>query len=297
MSSADRAETGENDGGTEQPRFAFHDRRRIDPQTGEVRVSEPAEATSDKQAAPSEESADATTAAPGAGADAVTESADAAADQPVFPTEDDVADLTAAAEAAEAAAETASAPSGAADPVQAEWEDLTRQLADRTADLKRLNAEYANYRKRVDRDREAVAVSGRAQLAAEFLVVLDDLERAEAHGDLTGAFRAVADKLIGTLTKSGLEPFGEVNEPFDPTTHEAVQHDTSPDVSGPTVTTVLRRGYRFGDRVLRPALVAVTDYEAAAPGAAEPAAAETSSADQRADSSSDPVGESADKED
>ncbi|APU17933.1 MULTISPECIES: nucleotide exchange factor GrpE [Actinoalloteichus] len=291
MSSSDRAENGENESGTEQPRFAFHDRRRIDPQTGEVRVSEPADATSEKQAAPSENSADTAAAGPDAVIEA-EETVDSAADQPVFPTEDDVADLTAAAEAA-----AASPPSGAADPVQAEWEDLTRQLADRTADLKRLNAEYANYRKRVDRDREAVAVAGRSQLAAELLVVLDDLERAEAHGDLTGAFRSVADKLVGALTKSGLEPYGEANEPFDPTAHEAVQHDTSPDVSGPTVTMVLRRGYRFGDRILRPALVAVTDYEAAAPASSAAAADETPSSDQQAGSSTDAVGESAAKED
>jgi molecular chaperone GrpE len=91
--------------------------------------------------------------------------------------------------------------------------------------------------------------------------VLDDIERAAAHNDLTGAFKSVADKLIATVQKVGLEAFGHENEPFDPAVHEAVQHNTSPDVSGPTVTAVLRRGYRFGDRTLRPALVAVTDHE------------------------------------
>ena len=101
------------------------------------------------------------------------------------------------------------------------------------------------------------------QLTSELLPLLDDLERAEQHGDLTGAFKAVADKLVAGLQRVGLEAFGGEGEPFDPSVHEAVQHTTSPEVSGPTVTTVLRKGYRFGDRVLRAALVVVTDHEPA----------------------------------
>lgn len=141
--------------------------------------------------------------------------------------------------------------------------DVEKELAERTADLQRLQAEYANYRKRVDRDRAAVVVSAKASVVGELLPLLDDLERAEQHGDLTGAFKAVADKLVAGLQRAGLEPFGVAGEPFDPSVHEAVQHDTSPEVPGPTVTTVLRRGYRFGDRVLRAALVGVTDHEPA----------------------------------
>jgi molecular chaperone GrpE len=138
---------------------------------------------------------------------------------------------------------------------------LQAQLDERTADLQRLQAEYANYRKRVDRDREGVIAGAKATVVNELLGVLDDIERAGAHGDLTGAFKSVADKLIATVQRVGLEPFGHEREPFDPAVHEAVQHSTSPEVSGPTVTAVLRRGYRFGERVLRPALVAVTDHE------------------------------------
>ncbi|WAL65820.1 nucleotide exchange factor GrpE [Amycolatopsis cynarae] len=145
--------------------------------------------------------------------------------------------------------------------------DLEKQLAERTADLQRLQAEYANYRKRVDRDREAVVAAAKASVVNDLLPLLDDLERAEAHGDLTGAFKAVGDKLVAGLQRAGLEPFGGEGDPFDPSVHEAVQHSTSPDVSGPTVTTVLRRGYRFGERVLRAALVGVTDHE---PGAETP---------------------------
>jgi molecular chaperone GrpE len=140
--------------------------------------------------------------------------------------------------------------------------EFKAQLDERTADLQRLTAEYANYRKRVERDREAVVSNAKALVAGELLAVLDDIERAAAHGDLTGAFKAVAEKLVSALHGTGLEAFGHDGEPFDPSVHEAVQHGTSPDVAGPTVSAVLRRGYRFGDRVLRPALVAVTDFEA-----------------------------------
>jgi molecular chaperone GrpE len=148
--------------------------------------------------------------------------------------------------------------------------ELQAQLDERTGDLQRLTAEYANYRKRVERDRESVVAAAKGSLVGELLSVLDDVERAAAHGDLTGAFKSVADKLVAVLQRAGLEPFGKDGEPFDPSVHEAVQHDTSPDVAGPTVTAVLRRGYRFADRVVRAALVAVTDHEpAGAAGAQE----------------------------
>jgi molecular chaperone GrpE len=155
----------------------------------------------------------------------------------------------------------ASAAAPAAPDDDARVAELTAEVAERTADLQRLSAEYANYRRRVDRDRETVLVGARAQFVGELLTVLDDLDRADAHGDLTGAFKAVADKLVAVVQKLGLEPFGTEGEPFDPSVHEAVQHEPA-DVAGPTVTvisTVLRRGYRIGDRVLRPAMVTVAD--------------------------------------
>jgi molecular chaperone GrpE len=142
---------------------------------------------------------------------------------------------------------------------------LEKELAERTADLQRVQAEYANYRKRVERDRTAVVDSAKAAVVSDLLPLLDDLERAARHGDLTGAFKAVGDKLVSSLQRSGLEPFGTEGDPFDPSVHEAVQHNTSPQVAGPTVTIVMRAGYKFGERVLRPALVGVTDHE---PGAA-----------------------------
>ncbi|MCD2192945.1 nucleotide exchange factor GrpE [Actinomycetospora endophytica] len=142
-----------------------------------------------------------------------------------------------------------------------ELTQLRTELEERTADLKRVSAEYANYRRRVERDREATINGAKAQVAGELLTVLDDVERAGTHGDLTGPFKVVADRLTETLTRAGLAGFGEVGDAFDPSVHEAVAHGTSAEVDGPTVTTVMRRGYRFGEKVLRPAMVEVTDHD------------------------------------
>ena len=133
------------------------------------------------------------------------------------------------------------------------------QLAERTADLQRLQAEYANYRKRVDRDRVLVGEVATARVLVALVPVLDDIERADAHGDVTGPFRSVADKLTAALDKLGLAPFGAEGEPFDPSQHEAVMHDERDDIAVPTTTTIMRRGYRVGDRLLRPAMVGVSD--------------------------------------
>jgi molecular chaperone GrpE len=132
-------------------------------------------------------------------------------------------------------------------------------LEERTRDLQRLQAEYANYRKRVDRDRVANAESAVGLALMTLLPVLDDIDRARVHGDLTGPFKAVAEQLEAVLGKLGLSAFGEPGDRFDPAVHEAVLHDESPDVLEPTATMVMRRGYRHGDRLLRPAMVGVTD--------------------------------------
>ncbi|MFE1595339.1 nucleotide exchange factor GrpE [Nocardia sp. NPDC058705] len=135
------------------------------------------------------------------------------------------------------------------------------ELAERTADLQRLTAEYANYRRRVERDRQANIDAAKASVVTELLAVLDDLDRARAHGDLeSGPLKSVADKLETALTKQGLVEFGSTGDPFDPTLHEAVQHEGSG--ADPVIGIVMRKGYRFGDRVLRHALVGVTDPEA-----------------------------------
>jgi molecular chaperone GrpE len=205
VTNPDRNERAENGDGE---RVVVRDRRRIDPETGQVRTPD--------------------------GADSAPAGAAPAA-EPGVPGPDAAGALAAA--------------------------ELAAQVAERTADLQRVSAEYANYRRRVDRDREAVLVTARMQFVGDLLTVLDDLDRADAHGDLTGPFKAVADKITSVVQKLGLESFGLVGEPFDPSVHEAVQHDTS-DATGPTVpvlSAVLRRGYRVADRVLRPAMVTVVD--------------------------------------
>lgn len=154
--------------------------------------------------------------------------------------------------------------------------ELMAQVEERTADLQRVTAEYANYRRRVDRDRESVLASVRAQFVGELLTVLDDLDRAEAHGDLIGPFKSVADKIVAVVGKLGVESYGDVGELFDPAVHEAVQHEET-DVLGPTVTVVsavLRKGYRLADRVLRPAMVVVADRPAEESASEEPSAPE-----------------------
>jgi len=133
------------------------------------------------------------------------------------------------------------------------------QLAERTADLQRLSAEYANYRKRVERDRAAVREQALANVLYGLLPVLDDIGRAREHGELVGGFKSVADSLETTVAKLGLEKFGENGEPCDPNVHEALMHSYSNDVTEPTCVQILQPGYRVGERVLRPARVAVAE--------------------------------------
>jgi molecular chaperone GrpE len=143
----------------------------------------------------------------------------------------------------------------------AELEALRTELDERTRDLQRVTAEYANYRKRVDRDRGAAAEQTTGAVLLALLPVLDDVDRAREHGDLVGPFATVAEALTAATGKYGLVAFGEKGDPFDPTRHEAVAHRTSPDVTEATCVEVMRRGYTLGERMLRPALVAVADPE------------------------------------
>ncbi|HEY7823581.1 MAG TPA: nucleotide exchange factor GrpE [Acidimicrobiia bacterium] len=131
------------------------------------------------------------------------------------------------------------------------------KVAELTADLQRLHAEYANYRKRVERDREVMQAAAVGSALTALLPVLDDIERAREHGELEGAFRSVGEALEQALAKLGLESFGEAGEEFDPAVHEALTSEENDALSAPTVTTVYQPGYRFADRVLRPARVAV----------------------------------------
>lgn len=138
------------------------------------------------------------------------------------------------------------------------------EIATLTSDLQRLQAEYANYRKRVDRDRLTAHEISTSLVIAELLPVLDDIARAQAHGELTGGFKSVADQLEAVTNKLGLTKFADVNVPFDPMIHEALIHTTSAEVTETTATQILQPGYKFKERVIRPARVAVTDPEESA---------------------------------
>lgn len=133
------------------------------------------------------------------------------------------------------------------------------EASDRLNDLLRVKAEYENYRKRVDRDRDVARESAVASVLRELLSVLDDIGRARDHGDLTGGFRSVGEALEAVTQKFGLVQYGEVGDEFDPTVHEALMHEYSDEVEVPTCTQVLMPGYRHGDKVLRAARVAVAD--------------------------------------
>lgn len=183
--------------GREEP-VTFTDKRRIDPETGEIREGSGGQERSDTGAAPSG-------AAPGA--------------------------------------------PGAAD---------AEKVAELTADLQRVQADFANYRKRALREQEAASERAKAVVVNQLLPVIDDLDRARSHGDLEGGpLKAVADKLAAALTGMGLVEFGAEGEEFDPSLHEAVQHEG--DGSNPVIGHVMRKGYKLGEFVLRPAMVGVVD--------------------------------------
>ena len=132
-------------------------------------------------------------------------------------------------------------------------------VATLTSDLQRLQAEYANYRKRVERDRSLAHDMAIGAVLTELLALLDDVDRAEQHGELTGGFKAIADQLNSITARVGLEKYGTEGEAFDPQIHEALMHDTSAGVAVPTATKILQSGYKYKERILRPARVAVTD--------------------------------------
>jgi len=186
--------------------FSFQDKRRIDPETGEVR---------EQPAAP--------------GPDAAPQAGDAF--------EQIVEGLE----------------------VDAGLSEVDVKVGELTADLQRVHAEYANYRRRVERDREVVRDDAVGRTLAELLPVLDDIGRAREHGDLDGAFKAVAESLEATVARVGLEKYGAPGDPFDPTVHEAISHAHSDEVDGPTCVAVFQPGYKYAGRVLRAAMVAVAE--------------------------------------
>ena len=150
-----------------------------------------------------------------------------------------------------------------------EVSELERQLAERTEDLQRVSAEYANYRRRTDRERAQIADLAKVKIVSQLLPLLDDLELARQHGDLNeGPLKAFADNLSAVLTGHGVAPFGEEGDAFDPEIHEAVQDLSSSDEK--VLGTVLRRGYKLGDKLVRNAMVIIADPAGAdAPADAE----------------------------
>jgi molecular chaperone GrpE len=251
----------------------IRDRRRIDPVTGQPRqAAQPAGANAGQPSVAGQAAR-----GPGqAGQTGPTRPGKHSASKPGSRTE--------AAETAEivgqAAPESGAAGPGDADDRQAangatgtdRAGDLAGKLAERTADLQRVQAEYANYRKRVDRDRTAVRELALASVLVELLPVLDDIGRARDHDELTGGFKAVADSLESAVGKLGLTTFGKAGEAFDPNVHEALMHAYSADVTEPTCVQVLQPGYKVGERILRPARVAVAEPT-------DPAGARTTSED------------------
>jgi len=160
----------------------------------------------------------------------------------------------------------------------AQLDQVRKALEERTADLQRLQAEFQNYRRRVERDRITVKEIAIANLLTELLPVLDDIGRARDHGELVGGFKSVAESLETVAAKMGLQQFGKEGEPFDPTIHEALMHSYAPDVTETTCVAILQPGYRFGERTIRPARVAVAEPQ---PGAQTVKADEAETADDK----------------
>jgi molecular chaperone GrpE len=237
----------------------IRDLRRIDPRTGQVRnpgadASGTASRDPGKPARPGKHSVS----RPGAGGTGSETAAQPAPDG-----------VPATAGPAGPGGRPAGGAAAAAEPDGAPGSEreLAARLAERTADLQRVSAEYANYRKRVDRDRLVVREQALANVLVALLPVLDDIGRAREHGELSGGFKSVADSLESTVTKLGLVSFGTEGEPFDPNVHEALTHSYSAAVTEPTCVQILQPGYKVGERIVRPARVAVAEPEedAAAP--------------------------------
>lgn len=167
-----------------------------------------------------------------------------------------LAELLDEAAAGQQSAEEASEP-------ESETDQLKALVAERTNDLQRLHAEYANYKKRVDRDRALSRAAGIEAVILDLLPILDSIEAAREHDELVGGFKLVAEEFEKTASKYGLETFGEVGELFDPQIHEALMAlPMEGELAGPTVSAVMQRGVRLNERVIRPARVGVADPDA-----------------------------------
>ena len=226
----------------------IHDHRRIDPVTGQVRGKHAASKPAGTRGA----------GRPAAGPEAA--GSQASGPQGSGPGDDkpeDTREERDAAETAESPKEAAEMVTGQVIKDGKQAADVAAQLAERTADLQRLQAEYANYRKRVDRDRAAVQEQAIVKTLTGLIPVLDAINQAREHGELSGGFEKVADSLLAALGRLGLVTYGEKGDPFDPKIHEALTYTDSPDVAEDTCVEIIFPGYKVGDRILRPAKVAV----------------------------------------
>lgn len=141
-------------------------------------------------------------------------------------------------------------------------DEIDKRVAELTTDLQRLQAEYVNYKRRVDRDRELVSQNATYKVLTPIVEVLDTIDRAREHGEVEGGFKAVADQLEKIVTNLGLKKFAEPGDVFDPNLHEALSHmGTDPEVEETSVKLVAKAGYMIGDRVVRAAQVLVVDPE------------------------------------
>lgn len=181
---------------------------------------------------------------------------------PAGPSPDSPQEAPETAQPAAAAAESAEPAASVAEPVAAaKIAELEELVAERTLDLQRLQAEYANYKKRVDRDRALARQGGIESVVLDLLPVLDSIEAAREHDELTGGFKLVADELERLTAKYGLTVYGEVGEPFDPNVHDALMQVPMAGVEVTTVSAIMQKGVRLNDRVLRPARVGVAEPE------------------------------------
>ena len=174
-----------------------------------------------------------------------------------------------------------------ADPLAA----AQQEAAERTADLQRLQAEFLNYKRRVERDRDLVRENAVFAVATPQLDVLDNIDRAREHGELEGGFKGIADQLERLVAGLGLTRFGEPGDAFDPTMHEALSHvGTDPEVDVVTCQHVVKAGYRMGDRVVRAAQVLVVDPEPIG-SVPQPTTATDAAEDRPGDPTSETTGE------
>ncbi|MGC2939442.1 MULTISPECIES: nucleotide exchange factor GrpE [unclassified Brevibacterium] len=218
-----------NDKSSEEPGFTFSDKRRVDPNTGEVRPE------ADEQSA-------------GAGEE---QTADPNAEQAE----------AAAADASDLGVDIPADASGLEDAEPEAEPEPGSEAAGYLADLKRINAEYAAYRMRADRERERAALGGTIKVVEALIPVLDEVKLARENGDVTGPFETHVNKLVESLDKIGVEQYGEVGDEFDPNIHEALMQQPSDEVENPTLFLVMQPGYRIGERIIRAARVGVQQPE------------------------------------